>query len=579
MRYVNHAAGSQSLQTQQLCCTRCSPGRHRAAADNHSRCEQVTNIWIHGALVADQSSIKFYVNGERVADREFGFFMGNSGGTIPFECQNNAACDMRTGTATLSTLNRALGTITMDTDIFLGGRMDLDNDRHFKGKLAGLTLASTAMSAAEASCVFQANEGLLPRLPECAGMLSEMMLGGNFELDLSLLQGDSTQGTTDRSSKHRTIHEFGGDIVVTATGAQFDGDNDYIAIDDFDYESDGDFTIGFWITKNDCKDGNQPYEYLYSHVQNTDGDHTSIEDTQNSNINIYIGCEKEGEDTINSSVDGTVVRFNLIDGSGTWVLFDYPLQAGGDFDTLTHRWIHVIMTVTRHSVHAFFDGIQTDDGDFGFPTGTQCSDMHIRPSCEQLIASPQYTCSTSMEVLTGNDPTYRGQTLADYCQASCHQCTGGGTTGGNGGAIDSGMLNNAGYPYPSVLGTPLADFDLRSSIFLGSRSDLATDRHFLGKMALLKIYSSPVSNAEASCLFHDGEEILVDVGADGGGHRRQLAAADADKSEIEAQVTEERRSEERDEEEEGEAMVPARQQKRPAPLPAWMSLPYEPTVL
>eukprot|EP01048_Picozoa_sp_COSAG05_P036074 COSAG05_NODE_16039_length_355_cov_0.382812_1_plen_100_part_01 len=81
-----------------------------------------------------------------------------------------------------------------------------------------------------------------------------------------------------------------------------------IAIDDFDYESDGDFTICFWITKNDCKD-EQPYEYLYSHVQNMDGDHTSIDDRQNSNINIYIGCEKDGEDTIASSVDVIVVRF------------------------------------------------------------------------------------------------------------------------------------------------------------------------------------------------------------------------------------------------------------------------------
>ena len=510
--------------------------------------------------MVDQNTIRFYVNGERVADSEFGFFIGNSGDTIPFECQNNAACNIHTGAAILSALNNALGTITMDTDIFLGGRMDLEQDRHFKGKLAGLTLASTAMSAAEASCVFQANEDLLPRLPECAGMLSEMMLGGNFELDLSLLQGDSTQGTQDRSNKHRTIHTFGGDVVVTTTGAQFDGDGDYIAIDDFDYESDGDFTIAFWITKNDCKD-DQPYEYLYSHVQNMDGAHTSIDDRQNSNINIYIGCEKDGQDTIASSVDGTVVRFNLIDSAGTWVLFDFPLQAGGDFDSLTHRWIHVMMTVTRHSVKAYFDGTLTDDGSFGFPTGTTCADMHIRPSCTQLIASPQYSCSTSMEILAGNDPQYRGQTLANYCQASCHQCTGT-STGGSGGAIDSGMLSNAAYPYPSVLRNPLADFDLRSSIFLGARSDLAADRNFLGKMALLKVYSSPVNNAEASCMFHDGEEILVDVGADGGGHRRQLDG--------EAET-------EKDQEE--QTMAPAQEQRRPPPLRSWMNLPYEPSVL
>ena len=522
---------------------------------------QVTNVWIHGGVVVDQDSIKFYVNGERVADTEFGFFMGNSGASIPYECQNNAACNMHTGGATLNQLNNALGTITMETDIFLGGRMDLDSDRHFKGKLAGLTLASTAMSAAEASCVFQANEDLLPALPECAGMLAEMMIGGNFELDMSLLQGNGHTGLEDRSQKHRTVNAFGGDVVVTETGARFDGDGDYIAIDDFNYEEDGDFTIAFWITKNDCKD-DQPYEYLYSHVQNTEGEHTSIDDRQNSNINLYIGCEKDGEDTIASSVDGTVVRFNLIDGSGTWVLFDYPLQAGGDFDSLTHTWIHIMMTVTRHSVHAFMDGISVADGDFGFPTGSQCADMHIRPSCEQLIAGP-YGCDTSMEVLAGNDPAYRGQTLANYCQSSCHQCTGTGT-GGSGGAVDSGMLSNSGYPYPSVLRDTLADFNLQSSIFIGARSDLEPDRHFLGQMALLKVYSSPVSEAEASCIFHDGEQQLVDVGADGGGHRRQLAVAEAEEAVEVAQ-------EEEDEEEE--------RWRRPIPVPAWMTLPYEPAVL
>ena len=291
-----------------------------------------------------------------------------------------------------------------------------------------------------------------------------------------------------------------------------------------------------------------------------DGDHTAIQDRQNSNINLYIGCEKDGNDAIASSVDGTVVRFNLIDSAGTWVLFDYPLGAGGDFDSLTHTWIHVMMTVTRHSVKAFMDGSAVADADFGFPTGSQCEDMHIRPTCEQLVASPQYTCATSMEVLTGSNPQYAGQTLADYCQSSCHQCTGP-ATGGSGGAVDSGMLSNSAYPYPSVLrklthipplpvildfsdpdksrvstGDTLADFDLQSQIFIGARSDLEADRHFLGHMALLKIYSSPVSNAEASCIFHDGEQILVDVGADGGGHRRLAAlaaAAEADAAEAE----------------------------------------------
>ena len=529
--------------------------------------DAVTNVWIHSSLVADVSVVRYYVNGEPVADDQFGFFIGNAGQGIPIECRNNAACNQQTGQASLSHLNRNLGTITLQTEIFLGGRMDNNEDRHFKGKLAGLTIASTAFSDSEASCIFQANEALLPALPECPTMMAEMMMGGNFELDISFLSSDSDPGTNDASGKHHRVTDYGGDVTVTTTGATFDGDGDYIGIEDFDYESDGDFSISFWITKDDCKD-EQPYEYLYSHVQNTEGDHTSIDDRQNSNINLYIGCEKD-EDVIASSVDGTVVRFNLIDKDGTWVLFDYPLQSGGDFDSLTHTWIHICMTVTRHAVHVYTDGAKVEDSGFGFPTGTTCADMHIRPSCEQLTApTSPYNCNTDMSVLTGNNPQYSGQHLADYCQSSCHQCTGT-ATGGTGGAVDSGMLNNAAYPYPSVLRTTLEDFDLRSQIYIGARSDLDPRRHFLGHFALLKVYSSPLNDAEAQCIFADGEQVLVDVGADG--HRRLALTAG-----------EEEEDEEQEEEVAAAAVeLPAEDggARRAPPIPSWLELGREPSMI
>jgi hypothetical protein len=79
-----------------------------------------------------------------------------------------------------------------------------------------------------------------------------------------------------------------------SAGAVFDGEGDYLTIEDFNYEDDGDFTISMWITKDDCKSQTEAFEYLYSHVQNTDGDHIQIDDPMNSNINIYVGCEKPG---------------------------------------------------------------------------------------------------------------------------------------------------------------------------------------------------------------------------------------------------------------------------------------------
>ena len=54
--------------------------------------------------------------------------------------------------------------------------MDLDHDRHFKGKLASVTIADKAMTAAQIACVFTANNGLLPALPRCNAMIAEMMM-------------------------------------------------------------------------------------------------------------------------------------------------------------------------------------------------------------------------------------------------------------------------------------------------------------------------------------------------------------------------------------------------------------------
>ena len=82
---------------------------------------------------------------------------------------------------------------------------------------------------------------------------------------------------------------------------------------------------------------------------------------------------------------------------------------------------------------------------------------------------------------------------------------------GAGHAVSADMLADAAYPYPSVLRTPLTTFMLESPIYIGARSDLDASRFFLGKLALLKIYSSPLSDAEANCLFHAGDAVLQDA--------------------------------------------------------------------
>eukprot|EP01052_Picozoa_sp_SAG31_P029570 SAG31_NODE_2949_length_4871_cov_2.742456_6_plen_410_part_00 len=372
---------------------------------------------------------------------------------------------------------------------FAGGRMDLDADRHFKGKLASVTVANQAMTAEQAACIFTANNGLLPALPHCNGMIAEMMIGGNFELDISFL------GTVEDTSGHDVhIVTYGDDVVVTSTGVRFDGEGDYMEIENIDYESDGDFTIAFWITKDDCTE-DSTFEYLYSHVEFASGPHASIDDRANSNVNIYVACDHDSDDAevSLSTAGGTVLRFNLIDSNGVWALMDYPLAAAGatsaspfpimlvryptsscfiqltwplalgQFDQITETWTSVIMTVTRHAVSVFVNGDRVPDSEYGFPVSGSCEDMQIRPSCAQLRQS--YACDTDMQILTGNDPHYQGQTLSEYCQATCHACHGG---IGAGHGVNADMLADAAYPYPSSLRTPFTTFTLESPIFLGT---------------------------------------------------------------------------------------------------------------
>ena len=47
-----------------------------------------------------------------------------------------------------------------------------------------------------------------------------------------------------------------------------------------------------------------------------------------SQVNIYVGCE-QGDGQSDSTAGGTVLRFNLIDATGVWVLMDYALVGAG----------------------------------------------------------------------------------------------------------------------------------------------------------------------------------------------------------------------------------------------------------
>jgi hypothetical protein len=73
---------------------------------------------------------------------------------------------------------------------------------------------------------------------------------------------------------------------------------------------------------------------------------------------------------------------------------------------------------------------------------------------------------------------------------------------------DVGQANDIAYPDPGALTSQLTGFRLTDALYLGSRSDGAADRHFVGSLAGVVVGSDQFALADASCLFQEGEEFL-----------------------------------------------------------------------
>ena len=58
-----------------------------------------------------------------------------------------------------------------------------------------------------------------------------------------------------------------GDASFSRCGLDVDGDGDRARIANYDYASDGCWTVGYWFSKTVCTDG--PWEYVYSHAKDT----------------------------------------------------------------------------------------------------------------------------------------------------------------------------------------------------------------------------------------------------------------------------------------------------------------------
>jgi hypothetical protein len=206
--------------------------------------------------------------------------------------------------------------------------------------MAALVISHYAMDSNQVACFYHRGETLVPTLEEqgCSDDKGSALITFLTNADCT---ADCAVADTSNSGHSATPQ---GHAHVDFTGAHFDGDRDFYTIGDFDYETDGSFSIAFWYTKEQCTGG--IYEYLYSHNNQAA---PSIELTTNSNVNMYLSCNEAGT---------TILREYLIDanGVGSGLFFDYPVHSAGDFDLITARWIHHALVLTPGTVQVYLDG-------------------------------------------------------------------------------------------------------------------------------------------------------------------------------------------------------------------------------
>ena len=178
----------------------------------------------------------------------------------------------------------------------------------------------------------------------------------HYELNVPFLVG--LGAAQDQSSQTHTV-VLHGDVTIASNGVGFDGNSDYVTIENIDYASDAGFSIAFWMTKVACTAGS--YEYIFSHAEDPSVD---IYSRSNSNINLYLLCETSGETS--STADGSVLRYNLVDAAGQWATFDSSVHDAGDFDAITNVWMDVVLSVAPRSIRLFDDGVGLADSQYGF---------------------------------------------------------------------------------------------------------------------------------------------------------------------------------------------------------------------
>ncbi len=117
--------------------------------------DMVTAVWIHTVMVVTPPSVVTYDDGSRVLSDVYGYFAPD--GVIRSTTTNPAYPDPNHLTASFVTF-------TLNNELVVGGRHDLDADRHFQGRMAMIQVFDGALDAVQVRCLFNIGEAYLPEI-------------------------------------------------------------------------------------------------------------------------------------------------------------------------------------------------------------------------------------------------------------------------------------------------------------------------------------------------------------------------------------------------------------------------------
>lgn len=203
----------------------------------------------------------------------------------------------------------------------------------FMGSIAAASLHRNAPTDHDAQCMYEYGQSLIAMCQDFSGK-------NNWRINWLLVNGTASEDVV-----------MNGDTGLDGSfGAVFDGRGDSLSVvgDSTTYASDGTFGISFWFTKHQCSTPGR-YEMLWRHEQ----------DGWNScSIHMYVGCGSAG---IDSTIDGDIIRTQLVDADGKRVSFDWGVSSERSNGAVNSEWVHVVLSVDHDSVQTFVDGRAVTD--------------------------------------------------------------------------------------------------------------------------------------------------------------------------------------------------------------------------